>query len=71
MDENLYEVAKDVVITSGRPTISYLQRRLGVGYNKAATLMERMERDGVVTRPGRNGLREIAPKVPSQERNQT
>ena len=45
---DLYEQAKEIVLRDKKPTISYLQRRLAIGYNKAATLMERMEADGIV-----------------------
>ncbi|MBR0212791.1 MAG: DNA translocase FtsK, partial [Alphaproteobacteria bacterium] len=40
---DLYAQAKEIVVRDKKPTISYLQRRLGIGYNKAATLIERME----------------------------
>jgi S-DNA-T family DNA segregation ATPase FtsK/SpoIIIE len=36
-----------------------LQRRLGIGYNRAASLIERMEADGVISPPNRTGKREI------------
>ena len=38
---------------------SYIQRRLSVGYNKAASLVERMEKEGVVSPPNHAGKREI------------
>ncbi len=38
---------------------SYIQRRLSVGYNKAASLVERMEREGVVAAPNHAGKREV------------
>ena len=37
----------------------YIQRRLSVGYNKAASLVERMEREGVVAAPNHSGKREV------------
>ncbi|MBR4902432.1 MAG: DNA translocase FtsK 4TM domain-containing protein [Victivallales bacterium] len=60
-DENdLYERAKHIVLTEKKTSISYLQRRLGVGYNKAATLMEELEDNGIVgPDPGNSGKREI------------
>lgn len=58
-DADLYEQAKQIVINDKKPTISYIQRRLGVGYNKAATFMERMEADGIVSAPDANNKRRI------------
>lgn len=58
-DSDLYEQAKQYVIRDKKPTISYIQRRLGVGYNKAAGFMERMEADGIVSPPDANNKRQI------------
>ena len=57
--EDLYEQAKEIVLRDKKPTISYIQRRLGIGYNKAATLIERMESDGVISSPDASGKRHI------------
>ena len=46
--EQLYKQAKQIAALKGKISTSALQRELGIGYNKAATLMARMERDGVV-----------------------
>jgi len=61
VDKNadLYAQAKEIVIRDKKPTISYLQRRLGIGYNKAATMIERMEEEGVVSAPDANNKRHI------------
>lgn len=56
---DLYEQAVEIVRRDKRPTTSYLQRRLGIGYNKAATLIERMEAEGVVSVPGPGGKRTL------------
>ena len=56
---DLYEQAKEIVVRDKKPTISYIQRRLGIGYNKAATLIERMENEGVVSAPDAGGKRHI------------
>ena len=57
---DLYERAKHIVLSEKKTSISYLQRRLGVGYNKAATLMEELEDNGIVgPDPGNSGKREI------------
>jgi S-DNA-T family DNA segregation ATPase FtsK/SpoIIIE len=56
---DLYRQAVDIVLKDRKPTTSYLQRRLGIGYNRAASLIERMEQEGIVGAPGRTGRREI------------
>lgn len=58
-DGDLYTQAKEIVIRDKKPTISYIQRRLGIGYNKAAGFMERMEQEGVVSAPDANNKRQI------------
>jgi S-DNA-T family DNA segregation ATPase FtsK/SpoIIIE len=57
--DDLYDKALAIVARERKATTSYLQRRLQVGYNKAASLIERMEHDGVVSRPNHKGLREV------------
>ncbi len=57
--DDLYEMAKEYVIRDKKPTISYIQRRLSIGYNKAAGFMERMEQDGIVSAADANGKRHI------------
>jgi S-DNA-T family DNA segregation ATPase FtsK/SpoIIIE len=47
-DDPLYDRSVAIVAQAGYCSISHLQRQLGVGYNKAAKLVERMEKDGVV-----------------------
>ncbi len=58
-DADLYTQAKEYVLRDKKPTISYIQRRLQVGYNKAAGFMERMEQEGIVSAPDANGKRHI------------
>ena len=58
-DGDMYEQAKEIVLRDKKPTISYIQRRLGIGYNKAAGFMERMEQDGIVSAPDANNKRHI------------
>lgn len=58
-DADLYTQAKEYVLRDKKPTISYIQRRLGVGYNKAAGFMERMEQEGIVSAPDANNKRHI------------
>ena len=57
--DDLYEQAKEIVIRDKKPTISYIQRRLGVGYNKAAGFIERMEQDGILSGPDAKNKRQI------------
>ena len=57
--DDLYDKALAIVARERKATTSYLQRRLQIGYNKAASLIERMEHDGVVSRPNHKGLREV------------
>jgi DNA segregation ATPase FtsK/SpoIIIE, S-DNA-T family len=58
-DADLYGQAVEIVLKDRKPTASYLQRRLNIGYNRAASLIERMEDEGIVGAPGRTGRREI------------
>jgi S-DNA-T family DNA segregation ATPase FtsK/SpoIIIE len=58
-DEDLYARAVAIVRRDQKASTSYLQRRLLVGYNRAADLMERMEREGVVSAAGYNGRRQV------------
>ncbi|MCL2338446.1 MAG: FtsK/SpoIIIE domain-containing protein [Proteobacteria bacterium] len=58
-DGDLYKQAIEYVVHDKKPTISYIQRRLGVGYNKAATFIERMEAEGIVSAPDANNKRHI------------
>ncbi|MDP1630145.1 MAG: DNA translocase FtsK 4TM domain-containing protein [Caulobacter sp.] len=57
--ENLYDRAVAVVTRDGKASTSYIQRRLQIGYNRAATLIERMEQEGVVGAANHAGKREI------------
>ena len=55
----LYDKAVQLVTTENRPSISYLQRRLNIGYNRAANLIEKMEQEGVVSKPNSMGKRRV------------
>lgn len=55
----------EVVIKTRRPSISLVQRHLRIGYNRAARLIEQMERAGLVSPMGSNGNREVI--VPAKE----
>ena len=56
---DLYQQAIKIVLDEKRPTTSYIQRRLKIGYNKAASLIEQMENDGIVSPANSQGKREI------------
>src|SRR5438093_1705896 len=58
--DEMYDQAVRVVTESRQASISWLQRRLRVGYNRAARMIERMEREGVVSSPGAKGREVIA-----------
>ena len=61
----LYDQAVEVVLKTRRPSISLVQRHLRIGYNRAARLIEQMERAGLVSAMGTNGNREVI--VPPKE----
>ena len=56
---DLYDRAVSIVLRDRKCSTSYIQRRLSVGYNKAASLVERMEKEGVVAPANHAGKREI------------
>ena len=58
-EEDLYQQAIEIVRRDKRASTSYIQRCLRIGYNRAANLIEQMERDGIVSTPNHNGKREI------------
>ena len=58
-DSDLYDQAVKVVLRDKKCSTSYIQRRLQVGYNKAASLVERMEKEGIVGQANNAGKREI------------
>jgi DNA segregation ATPase FtsK/SpoIIIE, S-DNA-T family len=57
--DSLYDQAVAVVLRDKKVSTSYVQRRLQIGYNKAASLIERMEKEGVISGPNATGKREI------------
>jgi S-DNA-T family DNA segregation ATPase FtsK/SpoIIIE len=58
-EKALYDQAVAIVIRDGKASTSYIQRQLQLGYNKAARLIEQMEKDGVITQANHVGKREI------------
>ncbi|MBN9232632.1 MULTISPECIES: DNA translocase FtsK [Phyllobacteriaceae] len=60
-----YDQAVAVVLRDGKASTSYIQRRLGIGYNRAASIIERMEKEGIVGAANHAGKREIL--VPTED----
>src|SRR5690606_19449235 len=56
---DLFQQAVQIVLRDRKASTSYIQRRLQIGYNKAASLMERMEKEGIVGQANHAGKREI------------
>jgi S-DNA-T family DNA segregation ATPase FtsK/SpoIIIE len=54
-----YDQAVAIVLRDGKASTSYIQRRLGIGYNRAASLIERMEQEGIIGPANHAGKREI------------
>ena len=61
-NEDLFAQAMAIVIRDKRASTSYIQRRLKIGYNKAATLIERLEEEGIISAPNHAGKRTILRK---------
>jgi len=64
---DLYQQAVQVVTRDRKASTSYIQRRLQIGYNRAASLMERMEKEGIVGQPNHAGKREILVEAAEQD----
>jgi S-DNA-T family DNA segregation ATPase FtsK/SpoIIIE len=57
--DELFEEAKNVVLTDKKTSISYIQRKLQIGYNRSARIIEQLEMTGVLSAPNHKGHREI------------
>jgi S-DNA-T family DNA segregation ATPase FtsK/SpoIIIE len=57
--DETYERARELVMTTGQASASFIQRRLRVGYPRAARMIEQMEEEGLVSAPGRDGRRDV------------
>ncbi len=57
--DEVYEQAKELVLSTGQASASLIQRRLRVGYPRAARMIEQMESEGIVGAAGRDGRREV------------
>ena len=58
-EDDLYDMAVAIVLRDRKASTSYIQRRLSIGYNRAADLIERMEQEGLISAAGSTGKREI------------
>jgi len=63
----LYDEALAFVTETRRVSISSVQRKFRIGYNRAARIVEQMETQGVVSTPGHNGAREVLAPAPQQQ----
>ena len=62
-DKSLFDQAVDVVTREGKASTSFIQRHLSIGYNRAAKLIEQMEREGVISEANHVGKREVLARV--------
>jgi DNA segregation ATPase FtsK/SpoIIIE, S-DNA-T family len=65
----MYDRAVDLVLRERKASTSFLQRHFQIGYNKAATLIERMEKEGVISPANHVGKREIYGRDPGEDFN--
>jgi S-DNA-T family DNA segregation ATPase FtsK/SpoIIIE len=66
-DASLYDQAVALVTREGKASTSFIQRHLGIGYNRAAKLIEQMEKEGVVGAANHVGKREVLAPGPREE----
>lgn len=57
--DELFDEALKIIKDGGSPTISYIQRRLKIGYNRSARIVEQMEKMGILSKPDDKGKREL------------
>ncbi|MBN2895754.1 MAG: DNA translocase FtsK 4TM domain-containing protein [Campylobacterales bacterium] len=57
--DELFEEAKSIVLAEKKTSISYLQRRLQIGYNRSARIIEQLEQQGILSAPNNKGNRDI------------
>jgi S-DNA-T family DNA segregation ATPase FtsK/SpoIIIE len=65
--DDLYDKAVDIVLRERKASTSFIQRHLQLGYNKAATLIERMEREGIISGANAVGKREVFGRKPDDD----
>ena len=57
--DDLFDKAIAIAARERKCSVSYVQRRLQIGYNRAARIVERMEDEGMVSKPNHKGVREV------------
>ena len=57
--DELYMQAKTIILRERKASTSYIQRVLKIGYNRAATIIEQLEKDGIVSAASATGKREV------------
>lgn len=57
--DELYEDAREIILTDKKTSISYLQRKLQIGYNRSANIIEQLQEMGVLSAPNNKGQRDI------------
>ena len=58
-DDELYSQAVELILKTRRASISFIQQKFRIGYNRAARLVDAMEERGIVSAPDRSGRREV------------
>lgn len=59
MDEDQYQEAVAIIRQDKKVSTSYVQRQLGIGYNVSARIIERMEKEGIISSANKIGKREV------------
>jgi hypothetical protein len=57
--DELYEKAKQLVLNNRNSSISFVQRTLQIGYNRAANIISQLEKEKILDKPNKNGIRKI------------
>ena len=57
--DELYQTAVEIIKSEGKASTSFLQRKLQIGYNRAARIIDMMESDGIVSKANHVGKREV------------
>jgi uncharacterized protein (UPF0335 family) len=68
--EALYSAAIAIFVRDRKASASYIQRKLQLGYNSASSIIERMEREGIISSPDHKGVRTILTPEPVSESNE-
>jgi S-DNA-T family DNA segregation ATPase FtsK/SpoIIIE len=66
-ERGMFDQAVDIVSREGKASVSFIQRHLQIGYNRAARIMEQMEKEGIVGPANRVGKREVLTRRPDED----